>query len=174
MQILELQKANLFTVLTQDELKAEGFVTVQHNLPLLRKMNRPFPHIVARQGNKIIAYALVMLQHLAPEIPALQEMFSRLSNLSYEGVPLSNQHYFIMGQVCISKAFRGKGVFAGLYEEMNRRMRHQYNFVITEINAENQRSLRAHAKVGFTKIHTYQNTEGQQWVIVLLSLGPKP
>ena len=50
-QILDLQKKNLKTVLSQDEKNSQGFLTLRHNLHLLSEMNSPFPHIICK-GNK--------------------------------------------------------------------------------------------------------------------------
>lgn len=42
--ILALQQQNLPSALSPEE---QGFVTVRHDLPLLRKMNTPHPHRIA-------------------------------------------------------------------------------------------------------------------------------
>jgi hypothetical protein len=61
-QILNLQSQNLPKNISAEESKSEGFVTIQHILPLLKRMNEPYPHVVARNDEgSIIGYALTML-----------------------------------------------------------------------------------------------------------------
>lgn len=46
--ILALQQANLKQFLPQGELIEQGFVTVQHNFPLLKNLNDTERHIIAK------------------------------------------------------------------------------------------------------------------------------
>ena len=167
--ILELQQANLAAAVSIEEAIKEGFVTVEHDLDLLTKMNSPFPHIIAKSDDDVIGYVLVMLRDLADEIPVLIPMFQQINNTSYKGQLLNRYKYFVMGQVCIDKAFRGQGVFSGLYKEMIKRMKADFDFIITEISTRNTRSIRAHEKMGFEVVKTYE-ADGEDWVIVLLEL----
>ncbi len=43
-QILDLQKQNLAKSLTKKEKREHGFLTVEHSIDLLWKMNLDFPH----------------------------------------------------------------------------------------------------------------------------------
>ncbi len=167
LQILELQKENHRSLISDDEFKKEGFVTVKHDFALLKRMNQPHPHIVARSHDQVIAYALVMLPEIFNDIPALATMVDLLDNCSWKNQPLTNFRYFVMGQICIKKGFRGMGVLPGLYREMNSRMHPFYDAVITEISHLNQRSLRAHQKAGFELLHTHQASDGEYWDIVI-------
>jgi predicted GNAT family N-acyltransferase len=169
-QILDLQHRNLPTNITKEEAREQGFVTVEHDLELLTEMNSPHPHIVARHDKKIIAYALVMLQKMEAKIPILVPMFEQINQIFYQGTLLRDAKYFIMGQICIDKTFRGMGVFRGLYNEMSKRMSPHFEYIITEVAKRNQRSLKAHYKVGFKNIKEYQSDEGEDWVIVLLDI----
>ncbi len=169
-QILNLQRINSPQSLSPEEIDREGFVTVQHDLPLLQKMNTPHPHIVARHKGNIVGYALVMQRTLSDHIPILTPMFEQINKIRYQGHVLKNCKYVVMGQVCIAKVHRGKGLFADLYREMASRLKPHFDYIITEISPQNPRSLKAHYKVGFQKIHTYQSLDGADWVIVLLHL----
>ncbi len=170
-QILELQQANLPAAISAEEARQEGFVTVEHDLPLLRRMNSPYPHIVAKENGRIIGYALVMERKWANDIPILIPMFDEINHTRYNGQLLANCRYFVMGQICISKGYRGRGIFGGLYEEMKTRMKAHFEYIVTEISPENQRSLKAHFKAGFKNVRTYQSKDGAAWVIVLLNLS---
>ena len=58
-EILVLQEQNLATNLTEKEIEKEGFVTVTHTLDLLSKMNTVCPHIIAKDKERVIGYALI-------------------------------------------------------------------------------------------------------------------
>ena len=172
--ILELQSRNFYQVENRATSLREGYVTVKHDLNLLRTMNQPYPHIIAKnEADEVIAYALVMLRSMKDSIEVLVPMFAQINTISYHGRLLQEQEYFIMGQVCIDKAYRGKGVFAGLYQNMQAQMRGKFDYIITEVMADNPRSLRAHHKVGFENIKAYQGPKGEDWIIVLLNIGQR-
>ena len=165
-QILNLQAINLAENITDQELKEQGFVTVKHSLEVLTKMNHPFPHIIAKSSGKVIAYALVMLRDFAKEIPVLSPMFEQINQLKVDGDLINSSEYFVMGQVCIAKKFRSKGVFYELYQHMKTCMSSDYDYVVTEIAEHNIRSFRAHEKVGFRNIKAYKHQK-DNWNIVV-------
>ena len=63
LQILQLQQENLPKNISEQEAKEQGFVTLEHNLDLLAEMNTPYPHAIAKNGHKVVGYALMMLPH---------------------------------------------------------------------------------------------------------------
>ena len=170
-QILRLQAQNLPANISPEEARSQGFVTVRHDFELLKKMNSPYPHIIAKDEDEIVGYALVMLRSFAHEIPVLVPMFEQLDTLVFENKKLAEARYFVMGQICIDKKYRGKGIFAGMYGEMKNRMSGDFDYIITEVAAANPRSLRAHEKVGFKTIHQY--FDGENWEVVLLPCGAR-
>ncbi|NNE77330.1 MAG: hypothetical protein HKN31_09690, partial [Pricia sp.] len=74
-------------------------------------------------------------------------------------------NYMVMGQICIDKAFRGKGVFRQLYETMRLTLLPEFASIITEVDAENLRSLHAHYAIGFTDLKTYR-AGGRVWRLI--------
>jgi len=164
-QILQLQLSNLPKNISSEEAKSQGFVTVHHSIEILRAMNEPHPHIIAKAADKVVGYALVMLQKFKGEIPVLKPMFKKINSLSFQDKALSEIKYFVMGQVCVDKNFRGQGVFNDLYQQMRQEMSPFFDCIITEIATRNTRSMRAHQKVGFEVITIYA-TEGEEWAIV--------
>ncbi len=165
-QIIELQKRNIPENISAQELQREGFVTVHHNLGLLRAMNEPYGHIVARDGERIVGYALTMLRRFEDEIPVLIPMFREINAFSYCGELLGAVDYYIIGQDCVAKGYRGQGVFAGLFDHARRQMQEHFKYAITQVADRNPRSIRAHEKVGFRNIHEY-DTATEHWVIML-------
>ncbi len=65
--------------------------------------------------------------------------------------------------------YRGQGVFDLLYAHHRQLFARQYDFVITEIATRNQRSQRAHERVGFETINTYRD-ELDEWNVVVMDL----
>lgn len=166
-QILVLQQNNLARSLTPEEIKTQGFVTVEHTFDMLKHMNTSCPHIIAKDGDQVVGYTLTMTQDFGDKIEVLKPMFKKINSINYNSELINESTFLIMGQVCIDKAYRSQGVFAGLYNEMKNKYTHNYKYLITEIAFSNKRSLRAHAKVGFESILQYPDSDGVDWVIVL-------
>jgi len=164
-QILELQWMNLPINISTSEAKDQGFVTVHHDIDILTAMNEKFQHVIAKHEGKIIGYTLVMLPEFGNRIPVLTSMFDKINQLSFNDKSLKNTPYFVMGQVCVDKKFRGQGVFYGLYQKMKIEMSTHFDCIITEIATRNTRSMRAHEKVGFETIDIY-STSKEEWAIV--------
>jgi len=166
-QILQLQKLNLPKALSEEERIQEGFVTVDHDFAILKKMNSPYPHIIATDDDSVIGYALVMLRSIQDEIEVLKPMFEKINTLSYNNAPLSSSKYFVMGQVCVAKDYRGKGIFYKMYDYMKSIMCIDFDMVITEVSAHNTRSLKAHARQGFVNVLSFEAPDGHPWEILL-------
>ena len=161
-QILALQKRNLPTAISSDEKTKEGFVTVSHTFEILKKMNNAQGHIIAKSQGKVVGYALCMHPKFADEIEVLKPMFDEIKAVSPKV-----KNYIAMGQICIDKAFRRQGVFRKLYETMRLAVRPEFDSIITEVDAENKRSLQAHYAIGFKDLKTYRSG-GQEWKLISL------
>ena len=164
-QILDLQYTNLPKNVSAEEAKDQGFVTVHHDFEILSAMNAKYPHVIAKSDDKVIGYTLVMLPEFGNKIPVLVPLFDKINQLSYHGDLLKEVDYFVMGQVCVDKNYRGRGVFGGLYQQMKTEMSPHFKYIITEIATRNTRSMRAHEKVGFETIHIFSTPE-EEWAIV--------
>lgn len=125
-------------------------------------MNNAFPHTIAIHNNKVIGYALSMLPSFSDEIDILKPMFYEIAKV------INVNKFLVMGQICLEKEYRGKGVFKGLYKKMVKFSKAAgYSKIITEIDSLNTRSLRAHEKIGFKIIKNYKSGT-KNWVIVVL------
>ena len=164
-QLLDLQQVNLPKNISKETALEQGFVTVQHNFELLRAMNEAIPQVIAKDGDEVVAYALVMLPNFAELIPVLQPMFHLFSTIDYGQKKVSDHNYYVMGQVCVGEKHRGLGIFEGLYHKHRDLYSTDYEVCITEIAARNIRSIRAHEKVGFKTIHTFED-ETELWNVV--------
>ena len=163
-QIIELQQANLAGRLTDEQIRSQGFVTAVHTAEILGQMHALAPSIVARDGGRVVGYALTMLPAARALVPVLDPMFQMLETLPFRGHPLASSRFYVMGQVCIAAGYRGQGVFDALYHGHRRHYRSRYDLLVTEIAARNTRSLRAHERVGFEVLHTFRDAT-DDWVI---------
>jgi ribosomal protein S18 acetylase RimI-like enzyme len=171
-QIVALQAENLPHALSADERRAQGFVTLVHDIALLRAMNHPWPHIVATANGsgRIAAYALVMLPSFRERLPALEPMFERLDGLRRPGGVLHGKGYYIMGQVCVARAHRGRGLVERLYAEHRVRMSRDFDLMVTEVDRANTRSVRVHERAGCRVLDEYRSEEGRDWLVVAMDL----
>jgi hypothetical protein len=167
--ILALQQQNLSINITPEEASQQGFVTVVHDLDILRRMNDAAPHTIAKDGDRVVGYALTMLPQFRIEIPFLKSLFDKLDQLQWNGRFFSEVPYFVMGQVCVSKDCRGMGVFDQLYHGLRTFNTGKFEVVATDISSRNTRSLRAHARVGFQILEELEES-GDVWVIVAWGL----
>jgi len=129
-------------------------------------MNNEARHIIAKDGEIVIGYALAMTKFFQDKIPELSSMFDLLDNLEVDGLRIGDDKYIVMGQVCIDLKYRGKGIFKGMYEKYFEKYKPLYHWVITEVASRNTRSLRAHFNVGFKEIYRYDEPGIEEWVIL--------
>ncbi len=161
-QILALQQANLWANVSPEEKEKDGFVTVEHNFEILNQMNEVCPHIIAKDGDTVAAYALCMHPMFADKIEILKPMFAEI-----ETVVPQDEKYIAMGQICVGKSYRNQGIFRGLYNAMKAHIQPEFESIITEVDAKNTRSLHAHYAVGFKELKTYYSDE-RDWVLISL------
>src|SRR4051812_27380270 len=61
-QIVQLSDSNNRTRISEQEKKSEGFVSWNYSFDLLKKMNEQYPHVIVKDNNKVVGYALVALK----------------------------------------------------------------------------------------------------------------
>lgn len=166
-QILALQKDNIRNANSMEEEKEQGFVTVQHDLTLLKMMNEAAAHVIAKDADKVVGYALAMTREFKNKIPVLKSMFDLLDELSDGKERIGNNNYVVMGQICIEKGYRGKGIFQNMYRHYFQLYKPLYEYVITEVAARNTRSLKAHLNVGFREVYRYEEKGFETWIVLL-------
>lgn len=164
--IIDLQQANLPKHISAEESRSQGFVTVEHDMEILRRMNSPHPHIIAVDDDRVVGYCLTMMSDLRHDIPVLAPMFDMIDELITPDSAYAGMTYFAMGQVCVAKSHRGEGLFYKMYDAMGEQMSAHFDMIITEISDHNKRSMRAHEKQGFKIMHSYNAPDGHPWHIV--------
>ncbi|MEW2920392.1 GNAT family N-acetyltransferase [Muricauda sp. ANG21] len=161
-QILSLQQKNLIKSLSHEEQEKEGFVTVEHSLEILKAMNDECGHIIAVENGDVVGYALCMHPIFGDSIEVLRPMFAEINKVMPE-----KNNYMVMGQICVAKSHRGKGIFRNLYLTMKNRLPEGFDAIITEVDEKNKRSLAAHAAVGFKTLKVYKSG-GKKWHLIIL------
>jgi predicted GNAT superfamily acetyltransferase len=163
--ILDLQAKNHLEALSEEEKRVQGFVTVKHELEQLEAMNKIAPHIIAKEDGMVVGYLLAMTQKSRDLIPILIPMFEQFDRIKVDTKRVSDFRLMVVGQVCVGKNHRGKGVFEGMYQAYKEAYASAYDFAITEIACINSRSMAAHQRLGFQVIHEFED-ETQAWAIV--------
>jgi len=165
-QILNLQKKNLKQHITVDEKEEQGFLTMPFNMEMLEKFHDFAPTVIVKDDDAVVAYAIVVLQEGRKSYPDLEPMFVNLEKLNWKGKSLHNYKFYVMGQICVDKAYRSKGLFDMLYQKHKEIYQQQFDFIVTEISTSNYRSLKAHKRVGFVTINTFHDVL-DEWNVVL-------
>jgi ribosomal protein S18 acetylase RimI-like enzyme len=168
-QILELQAANHALMITESQATSNGFVTVRHSFELLKQMHEAAPQIIAKDQDKVIGYALVMLKSFEAMIPVLQPMFDRLATIPFRNHYVTEHRFYVMGQICVQELYRGKGVFDELYQTHKRLLSPAYDLCVTSVSTRNKRSMRAHERVGFQVLNTFRDAT-DEWSILVWPL----
>jgi GNAT superfamily N-acetyltransferase len=164
-EILALQKENLYSSISLEQQQQQGFVFAEHNLELLKKMAGYLPQVIATCNDQVIAYNLAMPVSMRSDLSSLIPMFNEFDRCSYHGKLLTSYNYMVGGQVCVHKNFRGQGLLSKLYHETRNRLPDGYQLCVTEISTRNVNSLKVHQKMGFEIIGTYRD-EKELWNVV--------
>ena len=161
-QILALQQKNLPKNLSNAQMAKDGFLTVEHSYDILKEMNDVCPHIIAVENGQVIGYALCMHPKFAESIDILKPMFYEI-NKAIQG----KTNYMVMGQICVAVSHRGMGLFRQLYVTMKSKLPPGFDSIITEVDAKNHRSMRAHQAIGFAELKRY-HSDGKEWSLIVL------
>lgn len=161
-QILALQQENLRKNISTEEREKEGFVSVEHTLEQLKVLNDACGHIIAVENDRVIGYTLCMHPKFADAIEMLRPMFVEI-----EKIRETRMDYLVMGQICVAKNYRGKGIFRNLYLTMKEKLPKGFETIITEVDAKNIRSLNAHRAVGFELLKAYRSGD-KEWHLIAL------
>ena len=165
-QILDLQRKNLKQHITVDEKEEQGFLTMPFKMDMLEKFHSFAPAVIIKDDDQVVAYAIVVLQEGRKSYPDLEPMFVNLEKLTWKDKSLHDYKFYVMGQICVDKAYRNKGLFDMLYHKHKDIYQHQFDFIVTEISTSNYRSLKAHKRVGFVTINTFSDVL-DEWDVVL-------
>ncbi len=164
--IRHLQLANLKGEISPCEAAKEGFVTASYPLECLQQMHAAHPSVVAKSGDRVIGYALVACSEIRNCNELLQYFFEMADDIIYQGRPMRDYKYVIVGQLCVAKGYRGRGIVDQMYNFYRITLSSKYDLCITDVAGDNPRSLRAHQKSGFNVIDEVFS-DGVTWSIIV-------
>ncbi len=167
-EILALQRLNHASSISEAQASRDGFVTVMHSFKLLQQMNDAAPQIIAKDGDQVVGYALVMLKSFEDMIPVLKPLFQMLSTIEYHKRKITAHTFYVMGQICIAENYRGQGIFEELYRKHKELHQANYDLCVTSVSTRNTRSMRAHERVGFEIVNTFRDAT-DEWNILILN-----
>lgn len=156
-QIMALQRQNLYKNTPATYQQDQGFTTVEHSFEVLKQMNEALPQIIAKDGDTLAGYALVMPRTFGQLVPELVPMFDIVAELDWQGKRIGDYRFYVMGQICVAESHRGQGIFDGLYTAHKEHFSPDFELCVTEVAVRNTRSQRAHERVGFRTIYTYED-----------------
>ncbi len=165
--VFALQKDNLKKNLSKEEIEKDGFVTVDHEWEKLVEFTKIEPHIIALDEDKVVGYVLAMTKKSRFDLPIIFPMFEEFDKIIYKGKIISEYEYMVVGQACIHKDYRGKGIIEVCFQLYKTKFADRYDFSITEIASTNLRSLKAHKKAGYEEIHSYTDADQTEWIVVV-------
>lgn len=164
--IKKLQTANLKSSLPAEEQKEQGFVTAVYSYDFLEKMHAIEPAVIAKENDEVVGYALVATKAIRGSHPLLDDLFNQIDRQPYQNKQLGETDYVVVGQLCVAKSHRGKGLVQQLYGFFREELSARYTYGITDVDENNMRSVNAHLKTGFQIIGTLVYG-GSRWHIVL-------
>jgi hypothetical protein len=166
--IIDLQQANLKRNLSPESIETEGFVTLEHSFDVMKRMNDAAPSVIAKDGDKVVGYALVMLPEFKEDVPALIGLFENIQRTVYKNRPLADYNYVIVGQFCVGLGYRGVGLADELYTYYRRELSANFDMCLTDISSKNPRSRKAHERAGFRVISSFFDEAAQDtWELIL-------
>ncbi len=166
--VLSLQQKNLRKNLSDEVIASQGFVTVEHDFELLKKMTDLAPSIIAKDGDEVVGYALVMLPESRQDIPTLEGLFECIDTLEYKNKPLNSYNLVVIGQLCVAEKYRGMILVDKMYTHYKESLIGTYDMAVTDISSKNPRSLKAHQRVGFQVINRFfDKITSEEWDIVV-------
>lgn len=168
--ILALQRRFLARTSPPEQQAQEGFVFVEHTLPLLRRMAAASPQAIALVDECVVGYCLSLHLSLREEVPSLGPMFEQFGRTVYRGRPLRDYRFIVGGQTCVDRDQRGQGLMARLYDQVRVSLPFPCDLCVTEVALRNQVSLRAHERMGFEPVSTYSDGR-EEWVVVAWDLA---
>lgn len=164
--IQQLQAENLRKHIDATEAASQGFLMAEYSFEFLETMHQAAPSIIAKDGEKVVGYALVATQVVRDEHDLLADLFNTIDQTQFEGNTLKNSSYVVVGQLCVAKDYRGQGLVQQLYGHFKECLEDHFDFCITDVAQANARSLKAHKNTGYQVIDTL-SYGGIAWDIVL-------
>lgn len=149
---------------------ADGFVTTALNDEQFADLIvREKGVMLAKDGDTIAAFALAASWDYWKQVPIMQRMIDLLPAMPAVGeTVLTAENTYQYGPVCIDRAYRGSGVFEGIFRASLAQYREKYPVMVTFVNQINPRSYAAHTrKAGMAEIGTFDFNGNHYWMLAI-------
>ena len=166
LQIKQLQEKNLRQYISDEEAASQGFLTASYSIEYLKAMNTSFPSVIAKDDELVIGYAMITTPAMREGHDLIKDLFSNIDRSIYKGRLLADIKYVVVGQLCVAKEYRGQNLVKRMYDYFAEAVKDEYEFMVTDVDCDNHRSLKAHAKSGFEVINSLVYG-GKKWDIVI-------
>ena len=141
--ILELQERCYIENLPPEKRK-DGFLSAKFTFAQIAAMARDLGIVVARSGDRTVAYMCASRIDLTPRPPILDAMLKSLEGGTFREKPLSDARMFVYGPVCIDEKCRGVGLLKGMFDRLKASLAGDFEVGVAFIASDNPRSLAAH------------------------------
>jgi len=168
--VFALQERNLGRNLSEVEQQQYGFVSLETPPELLKEVIQENGITVARSLGKIVGYVIPLTVEEAKQLPLLNPFLSRFKKITYGGKPLNEYTFCVIGQICVDRNFRRRGVSEKLYAAFGTRLSAKYELAVTELAERNVASSRTHEKSNLHVVDRYPSEDGEVWLVEVLDL----
>ena len=165
-EIRDLQEINLKENVTSESRLSDGFLTAKYELDFLKAMNELTPAIIAKQNGVLVGYALATDRSLLAQHPLLKDLGTQINKIPFGGKLIGDYDYLVVGQLCVAKEVRGRGLAKDLYAQFKATYENRYPFAVTDVDRDNLASLKTHLKVGFQVVSMLQYASSNWHVVV--------
>lgn len=145
--VLKLQEKYHVSNLTEAEKQEKGFVTMKattEQLTFLAERGGIF--VAVANDNQLAAYSFTSDWDYYGQWAITKRMEEFLPTFSLDNQALTTENSFHYGPVCIDEAYRGQDILTQFFEAIKPVYAARYPFIITFINRQNERSMKAHAR----------------------------
>lgn len=144
--VMALLRANHADNLGEAE-RRDGFVTTNMSPEQLAALIAEENGVtVARDGDRVVAFALAAPWAFWSRWPFFRNMIRILGNYRFDGVTLTEDNSYQYGPVCVDRDYRGQGIFERVFAASLRTMEERYPIMVTFVNQANPRSYAAHSR----------------------------
>ena len=165
-EIKRLLRENHINNISKEVATNDGFLSADYSIDFLKTMHDACPSIIAKDGDRVVGYALVAIKEVRNHHDLLAELFNTIDTQSYKNISLKDEKYVVVGQLCVDKDYRGQGLTKRLYNHFRECLSNDYHYCVTDVAVANNRSLAAHVSTGFVVINSI-TYGGIAWNIVL-------
>ena len=164
--VMELHKRYHISTISAED-KPDGFVTTNFTPEQLHALvNKEQGITIAKDGGRIIGYAMAASWQFWSEWPLFAYMIEKLGENSFNGMQLTVDNSYQYGPISVDKQYRGSGIFQKLFHASLESMAARYPVMVTFINQINRRSYAAHTqKVNMQTIGTFQFNNNDYYML---------